>query len=83
MYCKELTQLENHNRVESCSNNTIGKKRRVEDGLLTKEMIDKLHTVALNVNLLRFTDIHYEQSWNHRVEELKAFIKENGHTDVP
>ena len=49
---------------------------------LTKEQIDKLCTVAFN-NHSRWSRKMDEQNWNKQFEELKAFYKENGHSDVP
>jgi hypothetical protein len=49
---------------------------------LTKEQIDKLCTVAFN-NHSRWSRKMDEQNWNKQFEELKAFYKEHGHSDVP
>lgn len=66
-----------HGSTSTSSNNNITNRKKK-----LQERINKLCTVAF-----KFTNatqgMTNEQKWNERFEELKAFHKEHGHSDVP
>ena len=66
---------------QSKNDSTAGRRSKITP--LTKEKIDKLHTVAFKFGTLGIREIKFEQKWSMRLEELKAFFLAHGHSDVP
>ena len=67
-----------HATAASSSTNSVKKKTTTP---LTKERIDLLSTVAFKFP--ETNEEHRNFIWNKRFEELKAYYKEHGHSNVP